>query len=339
MYGLGNRVAASSWQRGVFFLDWTFITATDGKPGFVRWQRWASEMLTPETRRMPLFLDSSGFRRFTGEAPKWATYENYLRAIDLTHPTMYTAYDVVGDTETSVQLYDRMRADGYGNRCIPIYQVQWDKTADTRIGGAQTLANDARNAVANAHRTVADPVFQHVASHSHIVAIGGLVSSRKKQSPCPLAVRHIYFSEILRLMPDLQLWGLGMASPPIINGMGKAGYLPRFWSDSSKWIHDARDERIQVLQDGLLKNLPLTHTGAHSFFTLPELAAANLRSMLGAYDDQWAWPPPDPVPTNMADMDAVLELKKRIQSAQTDLWQLLGADFDKNAMGTEADAG
>ena len=42
-------------------------------------------------------------------------------------------------------------------------------------------------------------------------------------------------------------------------------------------------EQFAVVQDGLLKSLRLTHTGASSFFTLPELMAANLRSLLSAY--------------------------------------------------------
>ena len=73
------------------------------------------------------------------------------------------------------------------------------------------------------------------------------------------------------------------ASAMVLNGLGQLGLLDRVSTDGSWWIHLGRTEQFAVLQDGVLKSLRLTHTGAESFFTLLELTAANLRSLLSAY--------------------------------------------------------
>jgi len=140
-------------------------------------------------------------------------------------------------------------------------------------------------------------------------------------------------------MPDHQFWGLGQASQPVVNGLGPLGLLDQVWLDGSWWIHHARTEQMAVVQDGQLKTLNFTYTGAESFFTFPERAAANIRSLMGAYDGKWTWPDPEPIPTDMRDLDAILEMKKRLKPTQMDLWNLLGGDFDKEPIGTEADAG
>ena len=88
-----------------------------------------------------------------------------------------------------------------------------------------------------------------------------------------------------------------------------------------------------MLQDGLIKSIRLEATGARSFFTMSEMMASNLRSLIGAYAGLWTFPGPPAVPTDMDDQDAVLDLKERLRPAQMDLWKLLGADFDKT--GTE----
>jgi hypothetical protein len=86
--------------------------------------------------------------------------------------------------------------------------------------------------------------------------------------------------------------------PPVINvliqmeGSSVLGVLDRVSCDGSWWIHHARTERFAVVQDGLLKSLRLTHTGASSFFTLSELMAANLRSLLSAYAGLWVFTAP-----------------------------------------------
>src|SRR5712691_1823664 len=60
------------------------------------------------------------------------------------------------------------------------------------------------------------------------------------------------------------------ASAMVINGLGQLGLLDRISTDGSWWIHHARTEQFAVVQDGLLKSLRLTHTGASSFFILPQ---------------------------------------------------------------------
>jgi len=64
------------------------------------------------------------------------------------------------------------------------------------------------------------------------------------------------------------------ASAMVINGLGQLGLLDRISTDGSWWIHHARTEQFAVVQDGFLKSLRLTHTGASSFFTLLESCQA-----------------------------------------------------------------
>jgi hypothetical protein len=71
----------------------------------------------------------------------------------------------------------------------------------------------------------------------------------------------------------------------------------------------------------------LTHTGARSFFTLTELMAANLRSLLSAYSGLWAFPGPPEVPTDLADRDARLELRRRVRVAEREVFRQLALDL------------
>ena len=91
-------------------------------------------------------------------------------------------------------------------------------------------------------------------------------------------------------------------------------------TDGSWWIHNARAEQLAVLQDGLIRSVGLTHTGARSFFTLAELMASNLRALLGAYAGLWTFPAPAPVPTDLRDEEARLELRRRLAAAQLELF-------------------
>jgi hypothetical protein len=110
------------------------------------------------------------------------------------------------------------------------------------------------------------------------------------------------------------------ASAMVVFGLGLLGLLDRVSTDGSWWIHHARTEQFAVVQDGLLKSLRLTHTGASSFFTLPELMAANLRSLLSAYAGLWTFPAPTEVPTDLRDPDVRFELRRRLASVQLDLF-------------------
>jgi hypothetical protein len=61
-----------------------------------------------------------------------------------------------------------------------------------------------------------------------------------------------------------------------------------------------------------LRSLRLTHTGAETFFTLPELMAANLRALLAAYAGLCTFPAPAEVPTDPRDPEVRLELRRRL---------------------------
>jgi hypothetical protein len=113
-------------------------------------------------------------------------------------------------------------------------------------------------------------------------------------------------------------------SATVVNGLGRLGLLYRVSLDGSWWIHHARTEQFAVVQDGLLKSIRLTHTGAESFFTLLELMAANLRSLLSAYAGLWTFPAPAAVPTDMHDPEARLEIRRRLGPVQLDLFAHLG---------------
>ncbi len=113
------------------------------------------------------------------------------------------------------------------------------------------------------------------------------------------------------------------ASATLVNRLGQLGLLDRVSTDGSWWIHHARIEQFAVVQDGLLKSLRLTHTGAASFFTLLELMAANLRSLLSAYAGLWAFPAPAEVPTDLRDPDVRLELRRRLSPVQLNLFSQL----------------
>jgi hypothetical protein len=51
--------------------------------------------------------------------------------------------------------------------------------------------------------------------------------------------------------------------------------------------------------------------------------AGNLRSLLSAYQGLWTWPPPEPLPLDLFDLDQATELRQRLQMAQLELGSLL----------------
>jgi hypothetical protein len=133
-------------------------------------------------------------------------------------------------------------------------------------------------------------------------------------------MRHLYLAELVRAFPDTHFWALGQASAMVINGLGQLGLLDRVSTDGSWWIHHARTEQFAIVQDGLIKSIRLTHTGASSFFTLVELMAANLRSLLSAYAGLWTFPAPAEIPTDLFDPEVRLELRRRLAPVQLDLF-------------------
>jgi hypothetical protein len=285
-------------------LDFGYLACPDRRTGPMRYRPGFAELCAPATRRLPLYLDSGAYREFTGGAPAWSGYARYAEAIDLVRPDGAMAKDVVGDQAASRRGYERMCADGYRDVTIPVWQVMpaWI---------------DGLSVEANALLAARDPVLRGYVDRAPLVGIGGL-----NQSPCRRAERHLYLQALCRAFPCAQFRGLGQANPVVVNGLGCAGLLDRVWVDGSWWLHDARAEVLAVLEDGLVKTIRLTRTGARSFFPLLELMSCNLRSLLAAYAGLWTFPGPARVPTDLEDLDARLELRRRLTepSAQLSLF-------------------
>jgi hypothetical protein len=326
---LGDRAASRCWARAVFLLDYTYLVCPLGRgaggPGAVRYRPGFRRLCDPATRRLPVYLDSAAYREAVGTAPSWSSYERYRQAIELVRPDGALAKDVLGDQDASRAGFERLRSDGFGALVIPVWQCRpsWDDRAGTPLGrgyGAVTAGSDAaRAAIANARLAARDPVLRAYCAAAPLVAIGGLV-----RGPCPRAVRHLYLAELCRHLPETRLWGLGQASATVVNGLGQLGLLDRVFTDGTWWVHHARTEQLAVLQDGLVRSIRLTHTGARSFFTLAELMASNLRALLSAYAGLWTFPAPAEVPTDLRDEDARLELRRRLDAVQLDLFARLG---------------
>ncbi len=299
---LGDQAALHASEKACYLLDYTYLTCRDRTTRRMRYRPGFREMCAPESRRLPLYLDSAAYREFTGGAPAWSSYDAYCEAIELLRPDGVMAKDVVGDQRGSRLGYERMCADGFGDITIPVWQVMpaW-------VSGLSVEAN--------ARLATRDLVLRAYCDRARLVAIGGL-----NQSPCPRAERHRYIEVLCRTFGQNQIWALGQANPVVVNGLGCAGLLDRVWVDRSWWLHDARAEVLAVLEDGLIRTIRLTRTGARSFFPLLDLMSCNLRSLLSAYVGLWTFPGPPKVPTDLEDLDARLELRRRIEATQLDLF-------------------
>lgn len=297
---LGDQAAIHSSKRACYFLDYTYIACPDRRSDRMRFRPGFAELCAPATRPLPVFLDSAAYREFTGGAPSWSSYSRYCETIDLVRPDGVMAKDTVGDQDASRRGYEQMCHDGYRDLTIPVWQIM-----PSWVTGLSVEAN--------AYLAAQDPVLRFYCDRSPLVAIGGL-----NQSPCRRGERHCYLETLCRAFPDTQFWGLGQANPVVVNGLGCTGLLDRVWVDGSWWIHDARAEVLAVLEDGLIKTIRLTRTGARSFFPLLDLMGCNLRSLLSAYAGLWTFPGPARVPTDLDDLDARLELRRRLESVQLD---------------------
>jgi hypothetical protein len=324
---LGDRAAVECWRRACLLLDYTYAVCPERRGGGsgIRYRAGFRPLCAPETRRLPLYLDSAAYREATGTAPAWSGYERYCRAIDLVQPDGAMAKDVLGDQRASEEAYVRLCRDGYRDLVIPVWQAR-----PAYVGGLSPAANGRLAA--------RDDVLRRYVDTAPLVAIGGLV-----HGPCPREQRHLYLAELCRAFPRTQLWALGQGSAMVINGLGQLGLLDRVSCDSAWWIHHARTEQIAVVEDGLIRSIRLTHTGARSFFTLVELMASNLRSLLSAYAGLWTFPAPAEVPTDLRDEEARLELRRRVRAAQLDLFTYLSAVTrqigDTGAIGAIGQAG
>jgi hypothetical protein len=172
-------------------LDYTYLVCPDRDTGSLRYRCGFARLCAPETRRLPLYLDSAAYREATGTAPAWSSYRRYCEAIDLIRPDGAMARDVLDNQDASRQGYERLCRDGYGDLVIPVWQARpaWDPMCD---------------ASANGRLAASDAALRAYAVRAPIVAIGGLV-----RGPCPRAARHLYLAELVRAFPDTHFWALG----------------------------------------------------------------------------------------------------------------------------------
>lgn len=325
-----------TWQRCLYMLCFDYLICTDRVLGY-RWREGFEDVFSPQKRIMPLALDNSAYRRWVydkrkaqgkpSDYPGWATHEEaFWAACELTQPDLIFGWDVVGDIQASVEGYKRFRSV-YGDKVIPVWQAPevWDPAKDLRIPGAHSLKPEERAVIANANAARHDPVLRWMCGQSKIVAIGGMV-----HGPLPPGVRHQYIAELCRCFPDNHFWALGMARDTVVNGLGQLELLDRVWLDGSWWIHDARNDRLPYVDDGLIRCVDLGAKSADarkkrgikgmtafSFFTLSELMVAHLRCLHAGYLGRIQFPRPLPLPIDTRDLDQMKEIKQLM------LWDVL----------------
>ena len=319
---IGDQVAARGHEYALLFADYTYVVKSNGRG--VTWRKGRERVFGPAHRALPVGLDSAAFRRFRGSTPRWADFESYLAAIELVQPDLWAAYDVIGDQKATNENMEKMAALGYAvdGRFWPVWQVRekWDPRAGARLSGPayRRIPEKARTAIANARIAARDADLRRMVERWGRVMLGGMV-----KGPIPRDVRGYYIWELTNQFPDCHFWGLGQASFKVVNQLGSLGILHRVSLDGSWWILDAACERFAVLQDGVIVMHSLEGI-ARSFFTIVELMAANLRSLLAAYMNAhgarlWDWPPPPPLPLDQHDPEQAQELHRRFVQAAFEL--------------------
>jgi hypothetical protein len=356
---IGDMAARRAWRRGVWFADFTYITTpyapTDNggyaHTGAIQWRNGRASTFSRATRSLPLFLDSCGYRReMTRTAPQWAMeFDVYPAAIEAIDPDGYAAWDYPTDRQATLKALDAMSHifpdDG---RLWPVFSIRWTwddnahlsfaqlpgwasmRFADMiplngtqRFVGEEARERMVRQAIANALVMAADKDFRMMVERYGKVMLGGMVGCK-----CNRMARHIFTAVLCELFPDVQFWLLGQANFAVVNGLGRLGLLDRVWTDGTWWLSDAVSERFAYVEDGLITmhsfEAPREKDGkrrrrSHTFFTLTEMMAANLRSILAAYEGLWVWPPPEPLPVNLSDAAQVAALRGRYQAAQLEL--------------------
>jgi hypothetical protein len=277
--------------------------------------------------------------------PAW-----YPQAVELMDPDAYASWDYPQDRARSMEhLHDLMAtfpADVESGRMWPVFSIRWtwEKEAHRRFGKlpgwagtqlaslipvtrtqapttARTREAWARQAIANALLVAQDSDFRWMAERFGRVMLGGMVGG-----PCPRAARHLFAATLAKAFPDVQFWLLGQANFAVINGLGMLGLLDQVWTDGTWYLKDATAERFAVVEDGLIvmNNIGVGRgkrgeKRRESLFTIVEMMAANLRSILAAYQGLWTWPPPEPLPLDLMDIEQVLDMKERFQAAQLEL--------------------
>lgn len=351
---LGDRAARSSWNRGLWFADFTYILTPfqDRSNDRLSWREGREQVFAPEYREFPLGFDCAGYRRFiTGKAPKWSmNFDRYPEAIEFAQPDLYASWDEKTREESMKYLRELMAIFPGDDRMWPIFSIRWTWRDDAanlfstlpgwrntglanlipenrtqRKAKRETKETWARQAISNAILMAQDPDFRWMVSTFGKVMIGAMV-----QGPCPREARHLFAATLCKIFPEAQFWLLGQANFKVVNGLGRLGLLDQVWTDGSWWIKDATCERFAYVEKGLITMLSLEsrrqqerrrESGGRreTFFTLVELMAANLRALLSAYEGLWTWPPPEPLPIDLMDIDQRVELKQRLQAAQMEL--------------------
>lgn len=323
--------------------------AHDGRMG---WRSGREQAFGRPYRSLPLLIDSCGYRReLTGTAPQWAMeFETYPQAIELLDPDGYAAWDYPTDRARSLKaLHELMQIFPGDERLWPVFSIRWTwsdrahlsfarlpgwssrnlsslipQTRTQRQFADSTRELWARQAIANALVLAADPDFRWMAKTFGKVMIGGMVGCA-----CNRSARHLFAAVLAELFPDVRLWLLGQANFATVNGLGMMGLLDRVSTDGTWWIKDATCERFAFVEDGLI-TMHSFETKARqrgerrqkrreTFFTMTEMMAANLRSLLSAYQGLWSWPPPEPLPVDLLDIAQAVELKQRYHAAQLEL--------------------
>ena len=96
-------------------LDYTYVSCHDRATRSLRYRSGFARLCAPETRRLPVYLDSAAYREAAGTAPPWSSYPCYIQAIELSRPNGAMARDVLGDQDASRAGYERLCRDGYGD--------------------------------------------------------------------------------------------------------------------------------------------------------------------------------------------------------------------------------
>lgn len=339
---LGDRAQRQAWKAGVWFLDYTYIVSPHvDRSGTMGWRAGREYVFGRAYRTLPLFLDSTGFRRMTGTAPRWAqSPDRYVEAIDLVDPDAYMSWDFPNDRAASLAGQQALEAI-YGDdaRMWPVWSVRWSWSDDPpyrlhdlpgwgstalrhlipitpnqTTPGSDVLERWARLAVANAVLTARDPDFQRLASRAQKIAIGGMV-----KGPCPRIVRHLYMLALDALVPGRQWWLLGQANYATANGIAMVGLLDRVSCDGSWYIADALCHKVAFVDRGLINTVSLGGEGRESFLTTGERMASLLRSLLALWSGMITWPTAPALPINFKDLGQIGELKRSYQAAQLEL--------------------
>jgi hypothetical protein len=277
---LGDRAAGLRGGSGFYFLDYSYLVSPyeeTAAGGYRRragnelgWRKGFKRLFARANRRLPLLLDSGGYRRrITRTAAEWVhEIELYCRAIEFIDPDGYAIFDnPLNRTETrqALQIMMRLFPDDIDNgRMWPIYSVRWDwdehvrsfnRLPDWVPGGSlaalvpinatqrryrtETIEMWAAQAIGNAIQAASSPALRAVIERFGRLMVGGLVAG-----PCQRLVRHLYVATLCHLFPDAQFWLLGQASYPVLNGLGFLGLLDRVTLEGKAYLQDASNEQI-----------------------------------------------------------------------------------------------